>query len=497
MRLILLLKKFLTCGLLAFCSSVYAISASNTPLEGSNTAVAYILPGAQKISGYNIDTYYHPASTHKLFTALSAVLFLGNDYTFKTKLLIQNSAISNQKIVVNNGTLNSDVLIKFTGDPTLTTNRYLELLSILKNLKINKIQGNVYLDVSRFGEPTRAAGWSWNDLPVCFTAPSAPIILNRNCTYATIQTHGAGRKVTPSVPSGTPIELITDAVGVNARDYGGDCELQTDLYFGNKYHITGCVPIQKNQKPYPLSLAVSDPNQWGLDWTDKFLRRLNIEVTGNIEITKHPKADFIAIGQVKSQPLKNLIAYMLQKSNNLYADAIAKNVAYEYFNLPATYNRTARAIRSILRQYADIDLGNAYLVDASGLSPHNLISPRNLLEVLNYIKKHDKDLDLIGSLPVSGKSGTLHWRASSFDAPLKEHVIAKTGTLQNVSNLAGFVKSKSGSLIPFVMFTNSISYDQRTRDKVKYRRMASPHYKYEKHVLLTIYNEQEITNPQN
>lgn len=477
-------------------NSSFALTAKSTPLEGSNTAVAYMLPGKTNVSGYNIDTFYHPASTQKLLTALSATLFLGNDYTFKTKLLIASSAVKNNKPVVTNGTINSDVVIKFVGDPTLTTANYYNLLSVLTQYNIKKINGKVILDISRFGEPNRAPGWSWNDLPVCFSAPSAPIILNKNCTYATLNTNGAGNVVVPNVPSGVPINIVADAIAVNARDYGGDCELQANLYYGNKYHLTGCVPLQKNNKPYPLSLAIIDPNQWGLDWTVKYLSKLGISTTGGVELSKNPRSDLTMLAQVKSQRLQALVKYMLERSNNLYADAIAKNLAYEYYNVPATYNRASRAIRSILKQYAKIDLSETYIVDGSGLSPHNMLRPRDLLNVLTYIKQHDKKLDLINSLPISGKSGTMHWRRSSVEEPLKFNVIAKTGTLQNISNIAGFVRSKNNNLIPFVMFTNSISYDQNTRNKVKNRRIASPHYNYEKYVLLQIYNEAEIKRPQ-
>lgn len=76
---------------------------------------------------------------------------------------------------------------------------------------------------------------------------------------------------------------------------------------------------------------------------------------------------------------------MLHRSNNLYADAIAKTVAAEYYKLPATYSRTTRAIRAVLKQYANIDLGNSYLVDGNGLSPHNLVTPHKMLEILEFI----------------------------------------------------------------------------------------------------------------
>ena len=120
------------------------------------------------------------------------------------------------------------------------------------------------------------------------------------------------------------------------------------------------------------------------------------------------------------------------------------------------------------------------------------MSPDKILEILEYINQNNETLGIIELLPVSGKSGTLQWRASTFAEPLKEHVIAKTGTLQNVSNLAGFIITASGNRVPFVMFTNSITYSERTRDNVRNRRAPSPHYGYERYVMENIYHERVI-----
>ena len=292
-----------------------------------------------------------------------------------------------------------------------------------------------------------------------------------------------------------PIELYSDVIAVEESDYGGDCILEANLFIDNKYHLTGCIPASsnsKNNKPWPLSLAISDAQRWGLDWTNMLLKRLNISVSGEVKISHTPESDTVTIAQRTSPKMRDLVEYMLQKSNNLYADAIAKNIAAEYFNLPATYYRANRAMRSILSQYAKIDLGSSYIVDGSGLSPHNLMSPDTMLEILDYINQHNDTLGIIELLPVSGKSGTLQWRASTFNEPLKEHVMAKTGTLQNVSNLAGFVITKNGNRVPFVMFTNSITYSERTRDLVKYRRSPSPHYSYERYIIENIYEEKAM-----
>lgn len=492
-----LANKFFLSSVLGICvmlQSAHAISADPEPLSGSQIGLAYMLPGSNQVYGSNIDTYYHPASTQKVVTALAALLYLGPNYELVTRLDVNKSAVAaNNKLQVDNlGVLNSNVIVKFSGDPTLRVDHYKTLLGVLQKHGVRRIKGKVLLDVTRFGGPSRANGWSWDDLPACFTAPSAPIILNRNCTFAQLSSTPIGGHPEPLIPQGTPIHITSDVTTVASDDYGGDCILEANLFIDNKYHLTGCIPYQKNQKPWPLSLAIADAERWGVDWTNKILNQLDISVDGGVEITRTPQQNTVSIAQRTSPKLSELLKYMLQKSNNLYADSIAKNIAAEYFNLPATYYRANRAIRSILNQYAKIDLGNVYLVDGSGLSPHNLINPRTMLKILDYINQHDDTLGLIEMLPVSGESGTLHWRVSTFNEPLKGHVIAKTGTLQNVSTLAGFIITKTGARVPFALFTNSITYSERTRDLVKYRRTPSPHYAHERYLLEAIYNEQRI-----
>lgn len=475
---------------LIFSISSQAIPARSTPLPGTQIGVAYMIPGSNSIYGKNTGTFMQPASTLKVLTALSAVLYLGQDYTLKTALEVppQNLNQNGTLKLSEGGVLNGNVVVKFTGDPSFKSKDYATLISSLKNLGVKRISGSVILDLSRFGGLSRGQGWSWNDLPICFTAPAGAAIINRNCAFAQLQPHGEGKVATALVPSSVPIGINSEAYGIKSSEYGINCELEANLYRNNQYRISGCVPIQKQNKPWPLSLAVSDPEQWAVDWTNIIFKNHGIHING-IKISHESINNYATLGYIESKPLKELLKYMLYRSNNLYADAIAKNVAYEYYKLPATYQRTTAAIRSILAKYANIDLGNAYFVDGSGLSPHNIVSPEIMLEVLQYINLNDDKLHFIELLPVAGVSGSLHWRASTSQPPLAKNVTAKTGTLQNVSNLMGFIKTKSGHRVPFVMYTGALNYDLRTRDMVKYRRMASPHLGYERYVLEQIYNE--------
>ena len=473
-----------------FTAPSYALNASPTPIEGSQVGVAYLKPHDNKIYGVNYDTYMHPASTLKVITGLAAILYLGHDYKFITNIAVASNKVTSQgKVVVDqNGTLHSNVLIKFVCDPSFTSRSYRTLIGTLANFGVKRIDGDVILDISRFAGMPRGQGWSWDDTPICFTAPAGSAIINRNCVFAQLQPQGIGNVATAKLNSASPIVLESDAIGVKQANYGGNCELQAQLYMKNQYHITGCVPVLGNNQPWPLSLAVSDPDQWAVDWTNIILKEKKIGFK-RILLARSEQEGYQTVGSIESKSLSELTKYMLHKSNNLYADAIAKTVAAEFYKLPATYHRTVNALRQVLNRYANINLGNTYLVDGNGLSPHNLVTPHKMLEILEFINKNDQKLDFIKLLPVADESGTLHWRASTRNPPLAKNVTAKTGTIQNVSNLMGFMHTKSGVRVPFVFYTNSISYDQKTRDLVKYHKIASPHLRYERYVLEQIYDE--------
>lgn len=485
-------KLFFISLISALCLSTNIEAHAAKPLEGSSVSVIYSLN--DKIHGINYDTYMHPASTQKLLTALAALLYLGPDYTFKTALYISRQSHANGKLKIStDGTLTGDIKIKFTGDPFFTSDNLSSLFKSLKDQGVKRIKGNILLDISRFTGKDRADGWSASDLPVCFTAPSSALIINHNCAGCRLRPSSIGRRAKVEILNRNPISVSSETITVKASDFRDKCTLEAEILGSNSYHVSGCIPKLKKDAPYPLLFAVNDPKSWGIDWTVKILKNLNLNVLGDISVVKQNQAGFTPYAVINSPRLYNLVKVMLQKSDNLYADAIAKTVGFEYFKRAGSYQNAVKAIRAILEKQAGINLKNAYMVDGSGLSSHNLLSAKNLFDVLNYINAHDSTLNLIAILPKSGISGTLKNRPSVKRKQLKGAVIAKTGSLQNVSNLAGFIKSKSNKLIPFVILENSITYPQTLREEIKQLKKRSPHYEFEKSVITDIYNEKEFS----
>ena len=462
------------------CSAQAAISVP----EGSRIALAFKEPGSDSVAAYHGDTFMIPASTQKLLTALASTLYFGPDWQFKTRMLAPKGA-------VQNGVLNGDLVLQFDGAPDLTRQALVNLLAYLKQQKISQINGDILLDVSGYGGYDHGDGWSWNDLPICFTAPASAVIIDRNCVFAQLKADQLGAVAEPIIPTGQPITITSEARIVTQQEYYSGCDLRVDMNSSNNYHLTGCIPQQPGS-PWPLSFAITDPTAWGVELVSWAAKRADINLTGQVKAVRHVPDNLVELAHVPSAPLKKLLDRMLKKSDNLIADSLSRALGHYYLNRAASYAAGADAVRSILKNKAGIDLGSALLADGSGLSAHNLITAKQMLQVLDYMAQHDSELHLIELLPVAGMSGTLGSRGSVQNPPLVKNVTAKTGTLQNVSNLAGFMTTASGKRKAFVLMANGLTFPPNIRQALKAHRIASPHYKFERQILEQIYREAPI-----
>ena len=480
------MPKFFASALLFF-SAAFAVGSVQAAIpvpEGSRIALAFKEPGSTSVAAYHGDTFMIPASTQKLLTALAATLYFGPDWQFKTRMLAPQGAIQN-------GVLKGDLVLQFDGAPDLTRQTLVNLLAYLKQQKITQIEGDILLDVSGYGGYDHGDGWSWNDLPICFTAPASAVVIDRNCVFAQLKADQLGAIAEPIIPAGQPITITSEARVVTQQEYYSGCDLRVDMNSSNNYHLTGCIPQQVGT-PWPLSFAITDPTAWGVQLVTWAAKRADVNLTGQVKAVRHVPDNLVELAHVPSAPLKKLLDRMLKKSDNLIADSLSRALGHYYLNRAASYAAGADAVRGILKNKAGIDLGSALLADGSGLSAHNLITAKQMLQVLDYMAQHDDQLQLIGLLPVAGMSGTLGSRGSVQNPPLVKNVTAKTGTLQNVSNLAGFITTASGKRKAFVLMTNGLTFPPSVRQALKAHRIASPHYKFERQILEQIYREVPI-----
>ncbi|EGQ9595307.1 serine-type D-Ala-D-Ala carboxypeptidase [Vibrio parahaemolyticus] len=394
------------------------------------------------------DQLFPPASTLKIVTALAAKLELGDSFAFRTKL----------------ETSSSDAVIYFVGDPTLQTQDLKALLSLAERNGLTRINGDLWLDNSAFTGYDRAVGWPWDILGVCYSAPASSITLNNNCVQASIYTQkDGGTRV--YVPEHQPIRVKSSVETVSKTiQKSRHCDLDLLANPDNHYELKGC--LVEREKPLPLKFAVQDPERYTSQNISTLLKQLGIELKGKIKIGSAPQKQRKLMALHQSKPLPDLLDDMLKHSDNLIADTLTKTLGAKFFVQPGSFTNGTEAIKQIIFANTGIDIRNARLEDGSGLSRNNRISATKMAEILRYIWKNEKTLKLIAIMPKSGESGTLQYRQSMRNDPIKGQLIAKSGSLYGTYNMAGYGLDKNGQ--PNTIFVQFVSdYFPEKRDDNK------------------------------
>ena len=428
---------------------------ANLPIGTSTSVIAKNLDTQQVIVDYQSQQFMLPASTEKVFTALASKLILAEDFRFQTAFLSSGK--------IDQGILDGNLIAKFTGDPSLTSTQLRELVQKLKKQGLRKINGDLIIDASVFTSHDKAAGWVWNDLPICFSAPSAAANIDANCFYINLNANQPeGSPITVDKPSVFPVEIENNTY-VATKGEAGYCELDAEVSQDNRYRIRGC--LARQDKSFGLSFAVQNPTLYTSKVLQDILKRAEIELTGTVQITTKAQQGQL-LAEHYSIALNDLLKKMMKKSDNLIADSLFRTVGNAYYARPTSYPMASQAMRRILKDKAGIDFGNSIVADGSGLSRYNQISAQTMLSALEVIAKNEELLHLFDTFPIAGVDGSISGRGSISQAPLANNMMAKTGSLKGVYNLAGFMKNARGERIAFVQFINGYStgeFEQKTK----------------------------------
>lgn len=467
------MRLYLSLVFLLFSSSnVHATAVFSHPAlaekpvpEGADIALYVVnAQSGEAIYSERSELFQQPASLQKLVTGLAAKLYLPTDFRFATTL----------------ETKQDDVILRFSGDPSFTRSHLRVLIDRLK-AHSSTINGNLYLNGAVFDHFERAIGVPWDIMGVCYSAPSSSLSMNGNCVYGKLE--AAGEPPIKAVKASASDLVTMDAgsiilrEGVNSQNI--DCELKLSANDNNQYSVGGCV--ETHRLPVSFHLAVQSPTELMIKVLYEELKRAGITLNGAIIRNDMIKGDEIARHQ--SGPLSQLIDDMVKKSDNLIADNLLKTLGNQYFNQPGSFENGAAAIKAILKEKAAVDLSKAVIVDGSGLSRNNKMSAKQLMQVVQYIFRNPQ-AGMADTLPVSGVSGTLQWRPSLVNAPLKGQVTAKTGSLYGVYNLAGRIKTRSGKSLLFVQIISNYHPASKNRNVAR-----KPIRVFERSLYESLYND--------
>lgn len=401
----------------------------------------------------NADKLFIPASNMKLFTGAAALLLLGPDFVYDTNFYVNGD--------LEKGVLKGDLIIQGSGDPTIS-NRFYEgnktklfedWADTLKAKGIWVIKGNIYGDDSSFDNVGLGKGWALDYESSWFAAPSGALCFNDNTVEIKIEPNEVNF---PARVSSIPYTKYTSLVSkVITSEENTESSVSVVRQRGtNLILVTGM--IAKDSKPIIEHVSISDPTMFFLTVLKEVFERKGIVIQGRIGNMNSAENNFLPdditpLYTHRSVQLKKIIKELNKNSNNFYAEQLLKTIGLEIFNY-GTAENGVKACKEIFNSMG-INHENMVMADGSGLSRLDLVTPKQIVNLLSFMYKNDEFSKFYESLPIAGIDGTLISRMKKTAA--ENNVRAKAGYNNNVSSLSGYLKTLASEQLVFSIIVNN------------------------------------------
>ena len=408
----------------------------------------------------NADRYFVPASNMKLFTTALALAELGPEHRFHTTL--ESSGTISKDMVTGN------VALVGRGDPNLSNRKFpynlkeefdgppekvlAELADRLVAKGVREISGDVVGDDSYFPRERYPSGWEIDDMVWEYGAAISSIVVDDNTVTLTL-TPGdqPGSPVQASMNPATPDFLVQNDVVTSAPDVKSDLTLTREPG-ASLVVVRGTMPAKGS--PRKLVLAVEEPAQHAAAVLKRLLEDRGVRV-GGIARARHAAAkaqeDPIVLAEHVSVPLSDAVKLINKISQNLHTEMLLRTVARKN-GMWATSDDLMKVPQDFYAS-AGISPDDIVQSDASGLSRHDLVTPRAIVALLTFAQKQPWFETYFNSLPVAGVDGTLEDRMKN--TPAAGHIHAKTGSVEHVRTLSGFADTPSGRRLIFSFLSNN------------------------------------------
>jgi D-alanyl-D-alanine carboxypeptidase/D-alanyl-D-alanine-endopeptidase (penicillin-binding protein 4) len=200
-------------------------------------------------------------------------------------------------------------------------------------------------------------------------------------------------------------------------------------------------------------MAIQDPRLYAKKILDDLLKKVGIKYNALVFDKTPKKLQSFAI--IPSPAINKILKKMMYESDNLIAETLVKKIASQISNKEGSWNIGTKAIVNLLREEFDFQDTDIAVKDGSGGSRKNLISPNAMVEILTAAYRDESiSDDFLSSFPQAGQvNSSLEKRFMGIASKVK--IYAKTGTLDNVSTLSGYVFCNSGRNYVFSIMTNN------------------------------------------
>lgn len=399
--------------------------ANDAVLRNANWGFVIYDPKTKKIiSSYNEQASLIPASTTKLLTTETAMSLLGENFKWVTQLEYSGS-------IDQDGILDGNLYIVGSGDPSLGTNKagansyrgiVSDFISAINEKGIKKIKGDIIIQTGVF-KANKTQRLPEN------------IVWLENGNYY--------------LPAGTTYEISPQNEKLIAKKSNPFSE-NKNYYYISPY-IDQMVYADEFKGGY-LTTKLPDAPAYLANTLRATMLKSGLPISGKV-VTKLTEADpekREVITTYDSPSLSEIVMYTNQHSDNALAEATLRMVGFQKYG-DQTIESGRNAVVNHLKSAAFETEGLNYY-DGSGLSRSNVVTPISQVKFLSNLMNEKHYQSFFDSLPIGGQTGTLK---RMFNTTGNGQIHAKTGTLNKVKTLAGYLKTNSGKTLVFSLLINN------------------------------------------
>jgi D-alanyl-D-alanine carboxypeptidase/D-alanyl-D-alanine-endopeptidase (penicillin-binding protein 4) len=430
--------------------------AQDSELAGAVISISVIeTESGRMIGGHQGQLTCIPASTQKLLTTAVAMDVLGEDHRFTTKLLLTGT--------VEDGVLNGNIYIVGGGDPSLGS-PYLDGVpgmdrtidrwqAAIATVGIRRINGRVIGDGSYFGTDGASGGWPWSDIGNYYGSGAYGLNIHENFYFLDFLQRGRVGSIPPvqRTRPEVPGLKLTNELRSGPRGSGDQAYVYGAPYGYNNY-VRGTIPIGTGR--FTIKGAIPDPALFTAQLLCRRLEEAGISVSLPAESDRSIGDGLLADGRVidtyASPPLSELVDRTNLRSNNLYAEALLREI--NKIRGMATHELSSTEVMKEWLASAGLPTAAIRLEDGSGLATRNFFSA----EFMTAFLRHQRgELRWRKSIPLAGRSGSMRGYLKSTAA--EGRLRAKSGSLGAVRAYVGYVDRADGQQLAFAILVNNFT----------------------------------------
>lgn len=345
---------------------------------------------------HNAGKLFMPASNQKIITSAVALAQLGPDYRFHTVVAKRGE--------VKDSVLTGDLIVIGRGDPTMSDRVYgsaaKEMGTIADSIRahgIKQVTGALRQGGNAFPDSIYGYGWEWDDIGGESGAPIDELFYNEGMVQKAVKING--RDTVISVATRTPGYVYLSALYTALSQRGVRIDRLVDL------------AADSLTTPYDTVYTITSP------------------------------------------PLREILKFFLKPSQNQIGEALLKTVGLEKTGIGSA-DAGVEVETAQLRAWG-VDSTGVVVYDGSGLSRHDLVSPETIVKVLTAMQKDTAFTAYYDAFPIAGVDGTIKSRMKG--TPAENNLRGKTGTIEFVRSLSGYVTTADNERLVFSFLSNHLT----------------------------------------